>query len=325
MTTLNFRGKEYNVVLIDPSIETAGDGATPSTALKDLPSKLANNTCYLVRRTSIDYAALVKYQVDTTLINVMLLGMPKETDEQWIQDLVPSTVVNSAWKSDTAEYANIEFQFNTANKDNSSWNKCTVNAANLEDLTCINCYLHRGNPESHTTSSNYRYYLGSFFTNNGSTAYKTNFRFYGCKFGSKYLDLSDDKTFEDMTDIASKNVSPYFYDEHSRHYIIAAYANTFVLKNCIINHINGANDTDTTGSTNSSKTYRNGSAFNIAYVNNVDMKDNVIYSTYSSTSYFNGNTDYGRYVFYFKPIQRCVIDNIKYYNICLFSHLNILE
>ena len=52
---------EYDVVYVDPSRSTSGDGTTPAKALKSLPSTAGDfldNTCYIIRRTAETAAAL---------------------------------------------------------------------------------------------------------------------------------------------------------------------------------------------------------------------------------------------------------------------------
>ena len=69
----------------------------------------------------------------------MILGMPKSTDDQWIQNLVKDESINSAWKAD-AEYACIKFP----HKGNESWNDANVIASNiLEQCIGINLYCFR--------------------------------------------------------------------------------------------------------------------------------------------------------------------------------------
>ena len=53
---------DFNVVYVDPSIETPGDGTTPAGALKALPASAADftdKTCYLIRRTTEDSAVVI--------------------------------------------------------------------------------------------------------------------------------------------------------------------------------------------------------------------------------------------------------------------------
>lgn len=293
MATVNFNNVEYNVVLIDPTIANLGegnDGLTPQTALQTFPSQLVNNTCYVVRRTSELTEALVNHQVDTTLVNVMFLGMPKSTDKKWIQDLITDDTINTAWKNDEADYANIRFWHITTSTDTSSWNRACINGANLEDVTCINCYLFRQNAQS--ASSDYRQYsyTSPFFTNNGSTAYKTKFRFYNCKFGVKGIDLDKDIWLDTYTSVSDVDESYQYYSKWCKGFISAYYVHTFSMENCVINHVgwNYAGDKINHGGA-TSPYFHTSSAFNITSVRNFDVKNIEVNSTaiYQSSYGYN--------------------------------------
>ena len=70
---------DFNVVYVDPSIGTAGDGTTPAGALKALPANAADftdNTCYLIRRTPEESAVIIPNGENTNITNLLLLGMP---------------------------------------------------------------------------------------------------------------------------------------------------------------------------------------------------------------------------------------------------------
>jgi len=98
-----FNNIDFTVVYIDPSIATAGDGTSPLTALKDFPSSISDNTCYLIRRTAYASKASLPL-VETSANNLMIIGMPKAEDE--IYYLMPEEA-KTAWGSDTEDYANI--------------------------------------------------------------------------------------------------------------------------------------------------------------------------------------------------------------------------
>ena len=52
---MRYSNVDFNVVYVDPSRGTDGDGTTPAKAKKNLPSTAAdfvNNTCYIIRRTA---------------------------------------------------------------------------------------------------------------------------------------------------------------------------------------------------------------------------------------------------------------------------------
>ena len=99
---------DFNVVYVDPSIGTAGDGTTPAGALKALPANAADftdNTCYLIRRTQESYATIIPNGENTNITNLLLLGMPNPSDLMY--DFVPEEAKN-AWGADEAEYANVK-------------------------------------------------------------------------------------------------------------------------------------------------------------------------------------------------------------------------
>ena len=97
---------EYNVIYVDPSIGTAGDGSTPALALTDLPSEasgLQENTCYLIRRTD-GTACNLPSGTNNSLRRLLLMGMPFPSDP--LHEFVPAEA-KAAWGLDTARYANI--------------------------------------------------------------------------------------------------------------------------------------------------------------------------------------------------------------------------
>ena len=99
---------DFNVVYVDPSIGTAGDGTTPAGALKALPANAADftdNTCYLIRRTQESYATIIPNGENSNISNLLLLGMPNPSDLMY--DFVPEEA-KTAWGADEAEYANVK-------------------------------------------------------------------------------------------------------------------------------------------------------------------------------------------------------------------------
>lgn len=312
MTTLNFKGKEYNVVLIDPSIETAGDGLTPSTAMKTLPSILVNNTCYLFRRTD-NTEVFVSHQKDNTLVNLMFLGMPKATDEQWIQDLITDETINNAWKADEAKYANVRFWHVTSNTDYNTEARACINSSELEDLTCINCYLYRGQASATSNTSTYMYSACPFFNNNGSTTYKANYRFYGCKFGVLGIDLDNDEWVKNNASPNGLNSGQQIYSRFGRLYICATTANILLLKNCIVNHIDNNTHNAQAFSTDINNRHRSSSAFLLYNANHINVSDTSIY-TCTSTADESSSADYFRKVFIAK-VRHAIMKNITSYNI----------
>ena len=98
----------FNVLYVDPSAASAGDGGTPATALKALPasaSGVADGTCYLVRRTAASGEATLPQGENSSVTAFALLGMPKATDELYA--LMPDAA-KTAWGADAADYARIK-------------------------------------------------------------------------------------------------------------------------------------------------------------------------------------------------------------------------
>lgn len=99
-----YSNTEYNVVYVDPSIGTAGDGSSPATALNALPATadaLAENTCYLIRRTDGSACGLPS-GTNNSLKRLLLMGMPFPADPMY--GFVPAEA-KAAWGLDTARYA----------------------------------------------------------------------------------------------------------------------------------------------------------------------------------------------------------------------------
>ena len=246
MVKVTYKGVEYNVVLIDPSIATAGNGATVSTALKDFPVVLENNTCYLVRRTDPSLAhAFITYQTGNTLQNIMFLGMPKSTDKQWIQDLITDEEINNAWKADTAEYACIKFP----HRGNESWtgNSYVVASNILEQCIGINLYCFRR--ELDTYSGNHHRYCTAMFGDRFTDSYLANFEFYNTKFGVLGYDLDKAEWRATNTRTSSNgSTNKEYFDVYGCHYIIAKNIQSLTIDNCIINNHpgDGIGYTDTT-------------------------------------------------------------------------------
>ncbi len=97
----------FNVLYVDPTISTAGNGATPATALKSLPvasSGIADATCYIIRRTAASAQVQLPQGENSSLASLAIVGMPKSTDE--LYTLMPAEA-KAAWGADTADYANV--------------------------------------------------------------------------------------------------------------------------------------------------------------------------------------------------------------------------
>lgn len=320
MTNLTYQGVEYNVVLIDPSIQRLdGDGLTPETAFKDLPETLANNTCYLFRRTDSESVS-VKHQIDKELKNLMFLGMPKATDAKWIQDLITDETINSAWKADEASFANVCFWFRADYTDYSSYNRDCLNCENFEDVTCINCYLYRDNVSTGIDSS-YSYVLGGFFGNNGQTQFLTNLRFYNCKFGFLGLDLDKDEFLNQHSAVTELDSSSKYASRWCRQYVHMRTVNRLVIDNCILNHV-GLNSAG-------SDAHNFGSCHYIMKGPGAFVFENVRYlsiqnSTFNSTGLYYDSNENNHNIIYARYVTDGAIKHIKAYHILGSSLVEML-
>lgn len=286
MANVNYRGITYNVVFIDPSkTDSSGDGTSVAQALQTFPSSLTNNTCYLIRRTSEDSEAFVNHEVNTNLVNIMFLGMPKATDEQWIQDLITDSDANSQWKGDSASYANVRFWHRQDGTDTSSPNRACINAANLDTLAIINCYCYRGQAAYGSTNTNYHYYISPMFANNNvNNTYELFVLLTNCKFGTKDADLSNPSVYADKASIAEFNVdnSTQAYAEYSRGYLSFRSGNKFIVDNCVINNTPFFTDSANPHTNTNSQNYLN-SAFTLSNFYTVSIRDCKVYQCMASS------------------------------------------
>ena len=107
---MRYSNVEFNVVYVDPSASTNGDGTSPTNATNALPTTaagFADNTAYVIRRTAETTAAKLPNGTNSSLKNVLFLGMPNASDE--LYQLMPDEA-KTAWGADAATYANIQFE-----------------------------------------------------------------------------------------------------------------------------------------------------------------------------------------------------------------------
>lgn len=196
---------DFNVVYVDPSIGTAGDGTTPAGALKALPANaadFADNTCYLIRRTSESYATIIPNGENTNITNLLLLGMPNPSDLMY--DFVPEEA-KSAWGTDEAEYANVKSVVADGR----------FQLPNLRVFQMHRIYLFRDGIDS----NNYMLY----FYNDRD--YKMCISFEHCKFGSKGIDV-------DNPEYAGGALTK----SRLKSYVYIYYARILNIRDCVINY-----------------------------------------------------------------------------------------
>lgn len=96
-----------NVVYVDAAIAVPGSGATPATAVANIPAvgSLANNTVYLIRRNA-NAGIVLTSGTNSTGSNIFLIGMPRSGD--WLYERVP-TAAKQVWDLDSPDYALANF------------------------------------------------------------------------------------------------------------------------------------------------------------------------------------------------------------------------
>ena len=101
-----YSATDYNVVYVDPSAAAGGDGASPATALNNLPAigDIADGTCYLIRRTAPVSACALPSGQNDAVRRLLLVGMPLPSDPLYA--LVPDEA-KAAWGGDAHEHANV--------------------------------------------------------------------------------------------------------------------------------------------------------------------------------------------------------------------------
>ena len=204
MATMRYSNIDFNVVYVDPSKGSSGDGTTPANALNALPSTaaaFADATCYLIRRTAETSAVVIPNGTNSTVKNLMLMGMPNASDE--LYELVPSAA-KTAWGGDSAEYANIQ----------STAASGSFAAPNVNVFLLHRVYLFRD-------GINADQYILKFQNNTQSVGC---YAFEHCKFGSRGIDV--DKTAY-ATALAASRLKSYVY---------VYYARMLDIRDCIINH-----------------------------------------------------------------------------------------
>ena len=216
MATMRYANIDFSVVYVDPSKSSSGTGATPAQALNALPStaaSFADNTCYLIRRTAETKAAVIPNGTNSSIKNLLLLGMPNASDE--LYELVPSEA-KSAWGGDSAEYANVQ----------STAASGSFAAPNINVFLLHRVYLFRDGINAD------QYILKFNYTSSPGIGC---FAFEHCKFGSRGIDV--DKTSYATAVTASRLKS----------YVYIYYARMLDIRDCVINHAVCGNTTNACG------------------------------------------------------------------------------
>lgn len=227
MTTMKYEGVDYNVVYIDPSAETNGDGTTYSTAMNAFPSSYTDKTVYLIRRTEETSKLSMPKSGNTGLQYVMFLGMPRE--DQQLYTLLNDAGVKEAWKDETAKYANLLMNSDAYTDKDSTTNVVYYEESNRVFIA-LNCYFFRDNDGASASSRDYVNHM--IYISSGAT------RFEGCKFGYTQYDLDNDDYLANNTDI-DQNTSKYPQLKAKRYIYVKG--NECIFNNCIVNTVDSIN------------------------------------------------------------------------------------
>lgn len=177
MSTITYNNTVYTQVFIDPSKTVAGDGTTPENAFFDFPTTLADNTCYVIRRTNETPNTLPQIPNGTyDFKNLMICGMPKSTDAMY---KYMNQLEKDAWGADEFDYAMCRVNNTTASQP-------AVTLSSISDFTINRCYLFRD--DNNLTDDSVQEFAFNITNTDANT------KIDNCKFG--YLgDNFDDDTW----------------------------------------------------------------------------------------------------------------------------------
>lgn len=195
---------DFAVVYVDPSKSSSGDGTTPAKAMNALPTtaaSFADNTAYVIRRTAETYAAKLPNGTNSSVKNILFIGMPNASDA--LYTIMPDAA-KSAWGSDAAEYANLQFE-NTSG----SFQLPSINHFLLHRV-----YLFRDG----INADGYILKMSNSSTPVGC------YSFEHCKFGSRGINLDKSTYTGELTTSRCKS------------YVYVYYARMMNITDCIINH-----------------------------------------------------------------------------------------
>ena len=175
MSTITYNNTVYTQVFIDPSKTVAGDGTTPANALFDFPVALADNTCYVIRRTNETPNTLPQIPNGTyDFKNLMICGMPKPTDAMY---KYMNQLEKDAWGADEFDYAMCRVNNTTADQP-------AVTLSAISDFTINRCYLFRD--DNNLTNDSVREFAFNITNADANT------KIDNCKFGYLGDNFDDD-------------------------------------------------------------------------------------------------------------------------------------
>ena len=235
MSTLKFNGNEYNILYIDATLgSSAGDGATPATALATIPSPLVDKTCYIIRRQEDNETKYVDMPQSwyEDLRYIMFLGMPHSNDPMYA---LMEDSARTAWGTDTGKYARIRCNMSSYSNEStisSTSNKIVFKTSTVRNFYAANCYFYRDNNS------------GSTGSDAGSLAYMFAFdysskfadvTFSKCKFGYTQYNLENDDYISNNSDVATDTSKYPQYK--ARTYLYSKNTNSITFDGCVINHV----------------------------------------------------------------------------------------
>ena len=212
---MRYSNVDFNVVYVDPSRSSSGDGTTPANAMKSLPATAADfedNTCYLIRRTAETAAATIPNGSSYDVKNLLIVGMPTAADEMW--ELVPQEA-RTAWGGDSAQYANVQ----------STASNGSFQLPYIQHFLLHRVYLFRDGINADN-------YILRF---SNSSDYIGCFSFQHCKFGSRGVDLDSASYAGELTASRCKS------------YVYIYYARMVDMDDCTMNHAVTGNSSNAHG------------------------------------------------------------------------------
>ena len=212
---MRYSNVDFDIVYVDPSRGSGGDGTTPATALKTLPataSDFQDNTCYLIRRTAESASCTIPNGTNYDIKNLIIMGMPMASDAMW--ELVPAAA-RTAWGSDSAQYANVQ----------STAPSGSFQLPYVQHFLLHRTYLFRDGINADN-------YILKF---SNSSDYIGCFSFQHCKFGSKGVNL-------DLASYAGELTA-----SRCKSYVYIYYARMVDISDCTINHAVTGNSSNAHG------------------------------------------------------------------------------
>lgn len=301
MSTIAYDGITYSVMYIDPSIETAGDGSTPATALSNFPDVLVDNSMYVIRRTPETSYTSMKNTGNIGLKNILLIGMPKDKSD-FFYNLMETSAIE-AWGNDAAaNYANVRMDSSSYPSD--SANGIVRNTTgqvfcenSILTFYANNCYFYRSSDGASAASDlHMMFYFGSQI--NSSIIFE------GCKFGYTQYDF-DKKDFRANNTDVSTDASTYPQYKCTG-YVYIDFARNVRINNCIINQCTAIKDR-TYYSYNSNRPKRMGIA--IQDCRQFEFTNNKIYKLFRDYDNTNTSEDY-----FYRTISQGGTRGRSYYN-----------